>query len=141
MAKGKRLSEETQGQIRAFIEEGRSYRWISRKIGCPKSTICNFLSNQAYGKKSPGRHKVLTERQNRQIQREAANSSKGHRSIQRELVPNCSPSTVLRAIKSAPNLVRRKAKKCPKLTTAHKTARLAFSMERHTWTREWLPVG
>ena len=113
----------------------------SKKLKIPRSTVGDFLKNQTYGKKKgSGRPRVLTERQNREIRREATNSSKSHRSIQ-ELAPNASASTVLRVIKSSPNLVRRKAKRCPKLTKVHKTARLAFAMERHTWTREWLSVG
>ena len=60
------------------------------------------------------RRRVLVDRvywQKGKIRREATNSSKGHRSIQRVGI-TCSPSSVLRAIKSSPNLVRRKAKRC-----------------------------
>lgn len=132
MPRGKILSEEEKGKIRAYKDDGHTNRWIGRKIGRSHDVINRFLRNPAeYGRaKGRGRKPKLTKRMKRRILRDVSNSTKGTRQIQREFAPNCSHMTVWKAIKESPNLVRQRLRRQPKLTEQHKAARLAFAEER-----------
>lgn len=106
MPSGKYLSEFEKGQITAFYEENLSISEIASRLNRSRKVVFNFLNlRENYGKnKSPGRPKVINEREKRIVLREISNSTKGIRKIRDELLPAVSHVSVWRLIKSSPNI-------------------------------------
>lgn len=129
MGRGKALSELEKGKIVAFFDQQLGMREISRKLGRSLCVVQNFLKDREnYGtKKSSGRPKVLSVRETRQVGRLASNSVRSANMIKKELRLSASKSTILRAIKEQPHIIRAKLKKAPLLNANHKVKRLEFA--------------
>jgi hypothetical protein len=142
MPRGTLFSGEEKGQIRAYKEEGRSNRWIAKKIGRSKTAVSNFVVGIGSNgkKKHRGRPRKLSDRKKRRILANISNSTKGTRRVRDEFAPEVSHVTVWRAIKSAPNIVRQRMQRCPKLTQEHKVARLNWAEQRVWWKMCWQRV-
>lgn len=141
MGRQKGLSEKEQGQILAFRKTGWGIRKIAREIGRSHCVVLNFLKNPAsYGqKKSPGRKKKLSAREERHVVSKASNSTKSCSQIRAELNLDASISTVWRTLKQSPNISRSKMNSAPRLLTRHKEARLEFA--RRNMSQDWKKVG
>lgn len=130
MPRNKRLSELEIGKIEALKEEGKSIRYIARKIDRTHGVVLNYLKNPAsYGKnmKKTGRKPKLTAKDKRRIGRTASNSTKSCDRIKRELGLNVDRTTVWRALNKNPNLKCQKMMKAPRLKPFHIEQRLQFA--------------
>lgn len=143
MPHGKRLSLFEQGQIIALHRQNCSFRYIALKVGRSDKVVRNFLADpNAYGTtKSSGRPKVLDARSTRRIIKAASNSLDSSATIVNDLSLACSPLTVRRVLHSSGNIVRSKMKKCPKITSAHKDARLKFANDHLSVPLDWKKVN
>lgn len=90
-------------------------------------------------KKRKGRPRKVTKRDERHIARTVSNETKTLNEVKRECNLNVHKSTVSRAIKRIPHIVREKMKSAPKLTDLHKRARLDFA--RDNMARNWSLVS
>ena len=80
-----------------------------------------------YGKKkAPGKRPMLSSRCKREIRAAAANSCKGTRRLQKELVPEVSHMTVWRALKESPNIRYEKMNSAQLLKKEHQLIRAQF---------------
>lgn len=142
MPRGVKLNDKEIGQIEAFKGVGLKNRDIARRLGRSHTLINSYIKKgKKYGKKKPsGRPQKLDERTKRRIFEDLSNTTKGTRATRNELAPNVSHMTVWRAVKSSPNLVRERMKRCPSLNQAHKATRIAFAEQRIWWTRKWKMV-
>ncbi|KAI1698455.1 tc3 transposase domain-containing protein [Ditylenchus destructor] len=109
MPRGTQLTDIEKGRILEANSEGKSNRWISQKIGRSEKVIRNFLKDpDGYGTHNTGGPKrKLSDRTERAIFRAASNSTVGSRALQREFAPGVHYTTVFRAIRRNPHLVRR----------------------------------
>lgn len=141
MPSGKLLTRDEKIKIDAYHEAGKSNQWIANKLGRSKGAIGGYLTGyRNHGqKKSSGRPKKLTARDERQIGRKISNTTKSAADIKRELKLNVTSRTVLNAIHRLPNIVRAKMMKVPKLKDVHKQARLTFA--RQYMTQDWNKVS
>jgi len=137
MPHGIKLSEFEKGQIVAYRSAGKGIRAIAREIQRSDCVVRNFLKNPAkYGqKKRKGRKRKLSKRMERQIGKQASNSSKSVNDIKKELNLEVCKTTVWNAIQRNPNIVREKMAKAPRLLPHHIDARLEFAKEN--MDREW----
>lgn len=140
MGKRKRLNQQEQGQILAFKKVGWGIRKIAGEIGRSRCAVANFLKNPAkYGQnKNAGRKKKLSERDTRRIVNKSSNSTLSCSQIRTELKLEASVSTVWRALKLSPNIVRAKMNSAPRLLPRHKEARLEFA--RRNMPQDWKKV-
>ena len=105
------------------------------------SKIIHIQDPNVYGKrKRSGRPKKLSERTKRRILADVSNSTKGCRTVKRELGLEVDHVTVWRAIKNSPNMIRQRMQKRPALKQQHKDARLAWAVQHVTWTKQWETV-
>ena len=142
MPRGKKLTEEEQGKIRAFKEAGLSNREIGRRIGRSRTPINNFLNDpKGYNAvHAGGRPKVLSERDERQIIRELKkNRRTSIGQLKAKTKVNASNSTVRRFLRKK-DIRRKKMKGQPRLSNDHKQRRLQFAKEHQTWDKEWTTV-
>lgn len=141
MARGNKLSQFEQGQIVALRGLGTGVRAIARQLGRSHHVVQNFLADTSgYGqKKSSGRKRKLSKRDERRIGKEASNSAKSCNEIKRELDLDVSKTTIWRAIDRNPNIVRQKMMAAPRLLPRHKDARMEFA--RKNMDRSWILVS
>ena len=106
MLLGKYLSEFEKDQIAAFHDENLTIAEIASRLNRSRKVVSNFLNlREKYGKnKSPGRPKVVNEREKRAVLRKISNSTKGVRHVRDELLPAVSHMSVWRLINSSPNI-------------------------------------
>ena len=142
MPKGKRLSEYEKGKIDGLKEEGWSNRKIAEEIGRSRCVIDNYINlRENYGqKKSSGRKRKLTRRDERAVVRLAIKKKFGSRRILASLDVNCSRTTNYNTLKNNKNLKFAKMKRKPPLKQVHKDARLKYANEHMSWTSEWQNV-
>jgi transposase len=142
MGRGKALSEEERGYIRGLRESGLKYKAIALKVGRSDRVVRNYLRNpDLYGtKKSTGRPKALSKRDESHIVRLASNKAVSARQIHADVKPKCSERTVRRCIVKSKILKRKKYLTKPQLSVKHKQARLDWAREHMSWTDEWLNV-
>lgn len=142
MGRKSSLNEEEKGKIKAFKEMFLSNRQIAKRIGRSANVVDNFVKDMHnYGsKKSSGRPKMLTDRDKRQLIREAANSTKGSRRLAKEIVANVSHLTVWRSLNASENLKYVKMNQIPKLKPIHCQKRAEFADIFQTWNHEWKKV-
>jgi transposase len=141
MPRGTELTDYEKGQIDARRANGHGYGTIAEALGRSKDAIQNYVTGRFnYGqKRRSGRAKKLIKRDERAIGRAASNSTKSVNDIKREIGTEASKTTVWRAIKRNPVIVRAKMMKTPKLTSEHKTRRLNFAKEN--MARDWSKVS
>nr|CAD2203391.1 unnamed protein product [Meloidogyne enterolobii] len=139
MGRKSMLTNEEQGQIKAFHDIGLSNREIGRRLGRDHGVIARYLADpEGYGThKSSGRPQALSERAKRVILNKASNSTKGCRRLQRECAPLVSKSTVWNLLHKSQNLRHMRMTSAPALKATHIQARSNFADKHQTWTHEW----
>ena len=140
MGRGTKLSDEEIAQIRILHEAGHSIKDISKLVKRSRNVANNFLRNPIrYGAKtSLGRPRILTPTDKRYIGRKVLNSTISISRIRGELGLSASRTTVWRAIRCNPNMVRQTMKKAPRLLQYHRDMRLQFS--RWNIATDWSKV-
>jgi predicted transcriptional regulator len=129
MGRAKHISDYERGKIDALRNEGLDERTIAENIKRSKTLVHNYLSSKGKQrvKETRGRKKVIDQRARRAISRLASNSTMTAGKIKDELSLVASVRTIRRELRSIPTLERRKLRRKPKLTQAHKEARLNFA--------------
>lgn len=129
MARGKSLTGFEKGQVLAYHRNDWPVSKISRILKRSDKVIANFLKcPEKYGtKKSPGRPRKLTKREERGILKLASNSEVSAKAIIATQGLSVSKFTVLRVIHRSGHLVRTKICCAPALTKEHKLRRLEFA--------------
>lgn len=142
MGRGKRLTEVERQIIVALKNEGLSNREVAKRIKRSANVVDNFVRvKENYGiKKSPGRPRALSKRQERAILRVASNSMLSASAIAKEAGVKTNVRNIQRLLKTSPIRSRRKLKKKPPLTSKHVDARLQFAQNHMSWTKEWQNV-
>lgn len=142
MGRGKPLTEEEKGKIKAFRELGLNQRRIAKNINRSQNVVSQFLRNiETYGKNMKGgSYTATTKADRRAIIRAASNSHDSASKIKAKTGVNCSLATVKRVIKSAKHLKRKKLKKKPPLNESRKKIRLQFCKTYMSWKCEWQQV-
>lgn len=141
MVRGTLLTEFERGQISILAEQNMSIRENSKKIKRSTHAIHRYLKNPAaYGKNhGGGKPRALSQRDERAIFRVASNSSFSVRKIKALAGVAASRWTVWRALRRNKNLKRVKLLTGPKLTEAHKIARLNWALalieDRLDWSK------
>ena len=120
MGRGTSLTESEKTLILHLETQKKSITEIADAVSRSRKVIYNFVANpEAYGKKkSPGRPKCITHRQERLIIRMASNSARTARQIGEAVGVSVSVRTVRKVIQKAPHLKRKKLKRSPPLTQA-----------------------
>lgn len=139
MGKGKPLTEDEKGRIRAFAEVGKSVKWIATNLGRSRSVIASYLRDPAgYGtKRSTGRPRKLSSRDTRAVRKLAGTRSKTAETIKNELGLDVHVRTVRRALQQTPFLKWEKRKPKPRLQNHHKKARQEWASEKVTYGDRW----
>lgn len=142
MPRGKQLTESEKNFILAFHKVKLSHRAIAKKINRSKTLVTNFLKDPLkYGSvKRTGRKKKVDERTKRLILRSASNQSVSCDHIARDLDLKVSRWSVYRVIQRSKILKRKKKKRSPALTKAHKDQRLKWAKDHMTWNKEWQKI-
>jgi IS30 family transposase len=83
MGHGKQLTEEQQGQIKAWAADNHSQREIARRLGCNKAAVSNNLKDpDKYGKCFKKRRpSKITASQKRRLLRTAASNTTRYSSV------------------------------------------------------------
>jgi hypothetical protein len=141
MGRGKRLSAEEVESIKSLQQEGYSNRYIAARINRSPRVVNNFVRNvENYGKNySGGIQTATTNREKRNILRQASNSSCTARKVKQAVHSTASLRTVQR-IKKCAHLKRRRLQKKPLLTQRHKENRLNFARNHMDWNDQWNTV-
>lgn len=142
MGRGKKLTEYERGQIIALKNEGLSNREVAKRIKRSANVVDNFVKNKEnYGiKKSPGRPRALSKREERAILRAASNSTHSAAAIAKEAGVQTNVRNVQRLLKMSHIISRRKLKRKLPLTQQHINARLQFAQKYMSWSKEWQNV-
>ena len=129
MSKGYRLTEKEKGKIDLLSSDKLSTREIGKKIKRSHTVVANYLKlKDNYGLKgNQGRVSKLTQLMKKKIIHLASKESMSASKIKHELQLPESTRTIQRVLKQCPTLIYKKFKSRPKLTAAHKLARLAFA--------------
>lgn len=141
MGRCSRLSEYERGEIDGRVAAGEDSKAIAIALGRDKWTVQKYLEKrETYGQKNPGgRPTKLSGRDIRHITKEASNNATSVMDIKRSLKLDVSKTTVWRALRSSTVLQYRKLQMKPRLTDAHKTARVevaSFWLESgFDWTK------
>ncbi|EFP00390.1 hypothetical protein CRE_01407 [Caenorhabditis remanei] len=140
MVRSTRLSLEQQAQIDLMVELGLHFSEMSRRIGRSRDCIRRYVNDPlAYGTaKSPGRPRILNQREERAVVRCASNTVKSANDVIAELDLKASKSTVLRTFHRSGHLKRAVLKPVPKMTDAHKLKRLAFA--KSNMAQDWSKI-
>uniref|UniRef100_T1H9E9 Tc1-like transposase DDE domain-containing protein n=1 Tax=Rhodnius prolixus TaxID=13249 RepID=T1H9E9_RHOPR len=131
MGRAKALTSEEKNTIVRMKNREFCISEISKNTGRSRKVILNFLkSPESYGtKKSPGRPPALTSRQKRAILKVASNCTLTARQIAARAGVDTSLKNVQKVIRTAPHIQRKKMKRIPPLSTAHKEGRKKFARE------------
>lgn len=142
MPRGKVLSPEEIGAIKAHKLHGKSNRWIASQLDRSEHAIRNYLkqSERKTPKKRVGRKRKWTKRTIRRIFRLATVKKFSSKRISEALDHVLKPSTV-RALLNSTHLAKWiKRKPAPAIKPAHKVARAAFAAKFLSKTRMWKRV-
>ena len=139
MGRGKFLSEGEKETILLFRYQGQSGRSIAKGLKRSVCVVGNFLRNPAkYGtKKSTGRPSKLSGADKRRILRLASTGKKSARDIKNETEVSVGLGHIQKIISSSPNLVQKKRKHAPVLTSQHKVAREKFAVDAVQLDSTW----
>jgi transposase len=129
MPSGVLLTPEQRGSIMAFRKAKWSIRRIASEMFVAKNTVWAFLrSPNTYGKaKRRGQNAKLDGRTKRLILRVASEGKSSSSRIKFDLDLPVSSRTIRRIMSSCPHLKYKKRKATPRLTPAHKVARLEWA--------------
>lgn len=116
------LSDVEKGKVLAYKDQGLSSREIARRIERSPWVVNNFLKHgHDYGKKkSPGRPRKLSSRQERTIIRQLSAGGTSLGKLAKEPNINVHKSTLSRMVQRSRLLSYRRKKKQPRLTEYHK---------------------
>lgn len=125
----------------ALFNEKKPKREIARIIKRSDKVVRNFLKKPAdpNPKKRCGRPSKLSERDRRHLVKRASNSTTSCIDLKTDLQLDVHRSTVYRALKATPHLVREKLYPAPALKSPDKTRRMEFA--RENMARDWNKVG
>jgi len=142
MPLGTRLSEYEAGQVDAFLQQKKSYSFIAAQLNRSRTAIrtCVNKKENYFDKHPNGVSPVLSERSKRSIFRYVPATGRSVNEVRAALRIQASKTTVYRAIASCNTLKYLRAKTKPKLTPAHKVARLEFGRLHMTWSFEWCNI-
>ena len=138
----RKLTLDQISSITILLNEGKKVEDISRIVGCGKSTVAKYggksLDHSSSAKR--GRPGKLTSRDKRALARMVANGGtktaiEEAKTFNLERQDKVSPTTVRRALKEQGLKAVKRVKK-PKLSRAHKRARLQWASEHENWTLE-----
>ncbi|KHJ88401.1 transposase [Oesophagostomum dentatum] len=120
-----------KSQILALHQAGHSIHFIASQLERSRHIVSNFLNNlDSYDQRtSPGRLRVISKREKRQILREVSNTTISVGQIRANLNLAASRTTVWRVINASPNTQREAVRKAPRLTATQGTLRLRFASE------------
>ena len=150
MGKCKDLTEVTRGQVKILKETGKSYRFISKKLGISLSSVSKTLSRieetKGYSSRKRSGHPRITSKQtDRVIHRYAlmnpfASSSEIRSHLPINVTKPCS-STVRKRLANEFNLKTYRPARTPLFTSKNVKDRLAFCHRYSTWTaQDWCSV-
>ncbi|KHJ96231.1 hypothetical protein OESDEN_03810 [Oesophagostomum dentatum] len=128
-----------KSQILALHRAGHSIHFIASQLERSRQVVSNFLNNpDSYGQRtSPGRPRLISKREDRQILREVSNTTISVGQIRANLNLAASRTTVWRVINASPNIQREALRKAPRLRARHKALRLRLASENieRDWTK------
>lgn len=142
MPRGKKLSVDEQKEILIKKGEGMSKYAIAKDLNRSLTVVTNFLNDpQDYGKMvSTGRPKVITPSIGQRIKRVVMNDpSCSSSDVIRGTGIEVSKRTVQRFLKSTDFSYKKKLH-APRMTQAHKNARVTFAHLHQTWSADWRRV-
>ena len=145
-----RIPLEDRGKVVALSEEGYSQREIAARVGCSQRSVSGILkkheeTGSVRDKRIPGRLRKTTSREDSILVRKSkADRFKTAPQLKAEMNleygVQVSTSTAQRRLREA-GLFGRKPRRKPRLTPAHKRARLDFAREHKDWTMsQWEKV-
>ena len=145
-----RISLENRGKIIALAEEQYPHREIAARVGCSHGAVGEIvrkhrLTGSVTDRKIPGRGRKTTARQDRLLVRKSlADRFKTAPQVKAEMLlehgVDISTSTAQRRLRES-GLHGRKARRKPRLSPAHKRARLEFARAHKDWTAsQWAQV-
>lgn len=136
------LSDVEKGKVLEYKDQGLSSREIARRIERSPWVVNNFLKHgHDYGKKkSPGRPRKLSSRQERTIIRQLSAGGTSLGKLAKEPNINVHKSTLSRMVQRSRLLSYRRKKKQPRLTEYHKKRRVAWAKYHVTWKAQWKQV-
>lgn len=146
MPRGKFLSDEEKGQIKAWTDPRNptipSIREIGRRLCRSQFVIKNYLTKgEDYGKKKATKgNRKLSRRQFNRIIQEAKENRCNATEIRAKLDLTVTPQHIGRILRGSGLVKWRKSKKKPVLKKHHKEARLIFAKNHMTWKDEWSNV-
>lgn len=145
-----RLSAEERNRAQGMLEGGLSQRVVARRLRCHHSTIARLVQrHHATGsvddRPRPGRQRVTTARQDRQIRMihlrdRFRTASRTAQETPGRNNPRISSSTVRRRLRQV-ELQARRPFRGPDLTPVRRQARLQWSRQHERWTQiQWNTV-
>ena len=143
MPRGTSLTADERATILALRSEKLTTRVIARRVHRSQKVVASFLRDpKSYGtKRRPGRPKKLTDHDRRRIAREVKQTGKGAIAVRNALALPVSKHTVLRELRSNPNLRYKKMKTSFMLQDHHKLNRVSWASCHVTWSIEkWRTV-
>lgn len=142
MGKGKAITAEERGQIKAYLSDGLNFHEIAEKIGRSFTLVrnCAVRGTDKDPGKSKGRKRKLSERDERNIARHASNQQVSANRIREYLNLGVSKSTVLRSLDHVEHLQYKNYRLKPKLSHENVEARLAFATSHVAWENRWNSV-
>jgi len=142
MPRGKSLTGYERGRIDQLAADGTSEREIASALGRSKTVVHNYLHNpEVYGTaKRPGRPPKLSQTTKRRLLRAAHTGKFSSKQLADNLDLHISSSRVRQLLADCPTLKFKKRKRTPKLTPAHKRARLEWARKCQTWRAKWRKI-
>jgi hypothetical protein len=139
MPRGTQLSDYEKGVIDGLREQKMTYQFIGTFLNRSFSVVRNYLNNKEnYGSnRRSGRRPLLSDRAKSRVIRYAKNTQFSRSKIANDLNLKVSKWTIGRALKSDPNIKRKKKKQRPALKDHHKVCRLNWAKKVMSWTNKW----
>lgn len=141
---------ERAAQVVTLLQQGLSQREVARALHMSQSAVSRVNrryqeSGIFHRRRGSGRRSSTSERDDRfivhiSLRNRALTSVQIQQELRETRGVDVSSSTVRRRLRAA-NLTPKRPAKCPKLTRAHRVARLRFAREHVDWTNEqWSSV-
>ena len=142
MGRGKPLSQFERGQVDAYRADGKSIRHIAQIIGKSRSAVSHYINqgNNYCNKHSPGRPRILTDRDQRALIRRVQLTSESVPKVIGQMGLQSSRWTVWRALRDCPNVEYCHGQRYPAWGQRHIDSRLKFAQNHVTWTTDWQHV-
>jgi transposase len=147
MGRGKELTEAQKGGIIASHKLGHTKAAIARAVGCDRTTVSKFLTARASGaikKRRSGRPRILDTPKRKALKESVLQNKNTRRQNLSEITKNFQKT--LKGIPISEKTIRRAlaeegVRSCqprpkPLITAKNKANRLAWALERRSWTVE-----